>query len=404
MIQPEIAPEGQFKLIPSQRLHLTLLMLTLESEDDVTTAKSILKSVQPVLVSILPLSHKLRFNGLGQFDGRVLYASLEPDEGLFKLVQFLKLKFSRAGIGLEGNRSDFVPHVTVMKGTSNDFLVSDEIQKKLSNLVKANHEIGEQSVHSLVLFSRFLPRDVDGSYHKILAVENSLKSLSSTLPKKLLQRLNYLFERGQLCDDERNEIQELIQSVGATNVERGFRRLTELNNQFENKIVLIMRGIPGSGKTHLVENSVEVVGDRQGFVCCSARQLFHKAGGSPLDAAELNIAEAYCRSCFMDAMVTDRHFVVVDGVHSNCQQYAVFKYLAAAFGFTCHVLEIRVTSPEDIKTCLQSAASGIQMEELLDDVQDWEDDPGAVVIEPWFKNCGVSKHKAISLKQLLKTS
>ena len=76
MIQPEIAPEGQFKLIPSQRLHLTLLMLTLESEDDVTTAKSILKSVQPVLVSILPLSHKLRFNGLGQFDGN-------RDRGLF---------------------------------------------------------------------------------------------------------------------------------------------------------------------------------------------------------------------------------------------------------------------------------------------------------------------------------
>lgn len=403
VIRTEMGPEGEYKLMPTSKLHLTLLMLTLHSEDDVTTAKNILKSIQPVLVSLLPLSHKLKFNGLGQFYNRILYASLEPDARLSKLVQVLKFKFSRAEISLEENYDVFVPHVTIMKGTSKNFGTNDQLQKKVSNLVKASHEIGEQSVHSLVLFSRFLPRNDDGSYHKISTVENSLKSLSSTLPKKLLQRLNDLFESGKLCEDDRSEIQALIQSGDAAKLDMGLRRLANLDNLSEDKMVLIMRGIPGSGKTHLIENSAEACEDQKGYAYCSARQLFHKAGGSAPDAAELNIAEAYCRSCFMDAMATERRFVVVDGVHTKCWEYAVYKYLARAFGYACHVLEIRVTKPEDIKLCLYNADPGVQMEELLEGLQDWEDDPAAVVMEPWFKKPDALRHESISLKQLLKT-
>lgn len=369
-------------------------MLTLRNEDEVTTAKNILKSVQPVLISILPLSRKLRLSGLGQFHNRVIYASIESDARLSKLVQVLKYKFGKAGICLEANRNVYVPHVTIMKGSY------ESVQEKVSNLVKANHEIGEQSVQSLVLFSRFLPKDVDGTHHKISTVENSLKSLSSTLPKKLLQRVHYLFERGILSEGDRNEVQALLQSGDAVKLESGMTRLAELSCCSEDKTVLIMRGIPGSGKTHLVENSVEAL-EQKGYAYCSAKQLFHKAGGSAPDVAELNIAEAYCRSCFMDALATEQCFVVVDGVHTKCWEYEVYKYLGRAFGYTCHVLEIRVTTPEDIKVCLQSNKSGGQLEELLEAVEAWEDDPVASVIEPWFKKPDALKHKSVSLKQLL---
>ena len=370
-------------------------MLTLHNEDEVTTAKNILKSVQPVLMSILPLSHKLRLSGLGQFNNRIIYASVESDARLSKLVQILKHKFGKAGICLEANRNVYVPHVTLVKG------IHESVQRKVPNLVKANHEIGEQSVKSLMLFSRFLPKDVDGTHHKISTVENSLKSLSSTLPRKLLQRVDYLFDREILCEGDRNELQALLQSGDAVKLERGIARLAELSCRSEDKTVLIMRGIAGSGKTHLVENSVEAL-EQKGYAYCSAKQLFHKAGGSAPDVAELNIAEAYCRSCFLDALATQQCVIVVDGVHTKCWEYEVYKYLGRAFGYTCHVLEIRVTKPEDIKVCLQSNKSGVQMEELLEAVEGWEDDPVASVTEPWFKKPEALKHKSISLKQLLK--
>lgn len=379
-------------------------MLTLHTEDHVATAKSILKSVQPLLVSILPPSHKLQFNGLGQFHNRILYAKVEPDAALSKLVQALKYKFAKAGISLEGNRDVFVPHLTIMKGTSRDLLSTGYVQEKLSDMMKANHDIGEQCVESLVLFSRFLPKDIDGTHHKVSTVENSLKALSSTLPRKLCQYVDHLFESDKLCEKDKHDIQALFQSGDAAEVDRGLTRLVQLSNASQDRTVLIMRGIPGSGKTHLVENSVEAKG-RSGYTYCSARQLFHKTGASVPDPSELNIAEAYCRSCFLDAMVNLCPFVVVDGVHSKCWEYAVYKCLARAFGYAFHVLEIQVKQPEDIKLCQQNCNSGIQLEQLLEDVQDWEDDPGATVIEPWFNKPDTLKYTgSVCLKQLLNAS
>ena len=224
-------------------------MLTLLSEDEVATAKNILKSVQPVLISILPPSHKLRFSGLGQFHNRILYASVEPDARLSKLVQVLKYKFTKAGVSLEGNRNVFVPHVTIMKGTAKDFTNQENLQKKLCALVAANHKIGEQSVPSIVLFSRILPKDIDGAHHKVSTVENSLRSLSSTLPKKLLQLVDRLFETEKLCDGERVELRALLQCGDAVKLNEGITRLSELGKTSVDKTVVILRGIPGSGKT-----------------------------------------------------------------------------------------------------------------------------------------------------------
>lgn len=403
-IQLELGQEAEYELIPREHLHITLLMLTLHTEDHVATAKSILKSVQPLLVSILPPSHKLQFNGLGQFHNRILYASVEPDAALSKLVQALKCKFNKAGISLEGNRDVFVPHLTIMRGASRDLLSSAHVQEKLSDLMKANHDIGEQYVESLALFCRFLPKNIDGSHHKVSTVENSLKALSSTLPRKLCQYVDHLFESDKLCERERNDIQALFQSGNATELDKGLSRLVQLKNPSQDRKVLIMRGIPGSGKTHLVENSVEATG-RNGYTYCSARQLFHKTGNSAPDPSELNIAEAYCRSCFLDAMANLCPFVVVDGVHSKCWEYAVYKCLARAFGYACNVLEIRVTQPEDIKLCQQNCSSGIQLEQLLEDVQDWEEDPEATVIEPWFRKPDTLKDtEPVSLEQLWNAS
>ena len=403
-IQVELGHEVEYELIPRQRLHITLLMLTLHTEDHVATAKSILKSVQPLLVSVLPRSHKLRFNGLGQFHNRIVYAKVEPDSALSKLVQALKYKFAKAGISLEGNRDVFVPHLTIMRGASRDLLSAGYVQEKLSDLMKANHEIGEQCVESLVLFSKFLPKDIDGTHHKISTVENSLKSLSSTLPRKLCQYVDHLFESEEVCESERNDIQALLQSGDAAKLDTGLARLTQLSNSTQDRTVLIMRGITGSGKTHLVENSVEAKG-QGGYTYCSARQLFHKAGASAPDPSELNIAEAYCRSCFLDAMASLCPFVVVDGVHTKSWEYAVYKCLACAFGYAFRVLEIRVRQPEYIKQCHQNCNSGVQLEQLLEELQEWEDDPAATVIEPWFNKPETLKFtESVSLRQLLITS
>lgn len=94
-----------------------------------------------------------------------------------------------------------------------------------------------------------------------------------------------------------------------------------------------------------------------------------------------------------------------NGVHSQCWEYAVYKFLALAFGFKCHVLEIKVSKHEDVMSCLQNSKSGAQLEEILEIVQNWENDPGAtVIIGPSFHNHETSEVlnlTTVSLKELL---
>ena len=400
MIHLELGQEAEYEVTPSQSLHITLLMLTLKNEDDIATAKSILKSIQPLLVSLLPLRHKLKINGLGQFHNRILYAKVDPDDRLLKIVQALKFKFEKAEISLEGNRDQFVPHLTITRGRS----LTDELLRKLQELMKSNLQFGEQAVESLILFSRCLPKAIDGTHQKVSAVENSLKALSSTLPPKFCQYADYLFEKKEICEDERNKIKALFHSGNASEMDKGLAKLTELSNSFQDtgRVVIIMRGIPGSGKTHLIENSEEAR-ESGGLTYCNSGQLFQKKGAIALDLCELNIAEAYCRSCFLDAMANLCPFVVVDGVYTKCWEYAVYKSLGQAFGYTCHVLEVRVSEPEDIKSCHQNCNSELQLKQLLGYVQDWEEDTTATIIKPWFTNLDhVTFTEKVSLKELLK--
>ncbi|XP_068762123.1 uncharacterized protein [Montipora capricornis] len=403
-IYAELSPEAELELIASQGLHITLLMLSLCDEDQVTMAKSILRSVQPMLISILPISHKLCFSGLGQFHNKILYARIKDDTGLSKLLEILKFKFGKAGINLEANPDKFVPHVTISKGTSKDFATNQSVTRNVSNLVnRACYEIGEQSVYSLALFSRFHPKDIDGTYHKISTVENSVKALSSSLPRKLLQRVDHLYDQGELEEDNRDELEGFFQSGDAVKLDKGVTILSDLTTISDDKILLILRGVSGSGKTYLVENSMEAI-EQKGYVYCSAKQLFHKPGCSVTpDITEQNIAEAYCFSLVLDALASEQCFVVVDGVHNNCWEYAIYKFLGPAFGYKCHVLEIKVEKREDIQSCLQNNKSGTQLEEILEAVQNWEDDPEAIVIEPWFNKPAstASNQRRIALKELL---
>ena len=378
-------------------------MLTLGNEEEISHVKNILKSVQAVMFCILPQTHQLQLNGLGCFRDRVLYAKVEPDARLSKLVQILKFKFSKAGISLEGNKTLFVPHVSILRCTKNNGRV-DHVQKNFMKLVHLYKEyvFGEQSVQSLVLYSKYLPKDADGTHQKVLWIENSLVSLSSTLPKKLMQYVDCLFQQKKINDDEKSEIQALLQSGNSLKVDMGLARIEQYSYCFPDRVVLIIRGIPGSGKTFLVENSVEAK-DGTGLTYCNSQQLFQRPGIFRLDQSELNIAEGYCLTCFIDAVVNLHSFIVVEGVYAQCWEYAIYKHLAHVFGYACHVLEMGVTDPETIKLCHKSCASRLSLEQLLGLFEHWESDPAATIIEPWFKKPKAEHNRFISLKELLRT-
>ena len=166
-------------------------------------------------------------------------------------------------------------------------------------------------------------------------------------------------------------------------------------------MLVILRGIPGSGKTYLAENSLEAK-ERGRVRVCGSQQLFQKTDNAAcVDPSEMNIAEAYCRTRFFEALEVSVPLVVIDGVHSQLWEYLVYKRVARAFGYTCRVLEIRCTDPEDIRACQQYCTSRRSLESLVDLVQSWQDDPEAVAIQPWFRKSKFQRGSERSLKELV---
>jgi 2'-5' RNA ligase len=122
-------------IIPPQKTHVTLLMLTIKNDAELNLVKDILKGIQHILPSTLPPSRKLKFKGVGSFNDRILYVSVEKEPSLESFVKILKQKFHKAGINMDGNRDVFVPHMSVMRSPSSASRMSPAARREVfSNL------------------------------------------------------------------------------------------------------------------------------------------------------------------------------------------------------------------------------------------------------------------------------
>ena len=74
---------------------------------------------------------------------------------------------------------------------------------------------------------------------------------------------------------------------------------------------IILRGIPGSGKSYLSEKYKE-----QGYTICSSDDFFMKNGQYVFNIKQLGIAHARCRDKFETA-ISSRKNVVVDNTNIN---------------------------------------------------------------------------------------
>ncbi|EDO48331.1 predicted protein, partial [Nematostella vectensis] len=133
-----------------QHLHLTLLMLTLPSPQQVALATEVLKGLRHALTSITPSSYNLKFKAVGSFRDRILYIGVENSKELRQLVKMLRLEFLKAGVQVEANRDEFQPHLTVCRA-SKMMTSHEKCSKVFSYFAKTyrNTLFGSQCIDSL---------------------------------------------------------------------------------------------------------------------------------------------------------------------------------------------------------------------------------------------------------------
>ena len=132
----EIEPGYKCSFNPLEQLHLTLVCLGLDSEEQVQRACSVLQEIQPELQKFNPQTLKLDINDTDTFGKDVLYGSVKKDEDYGRFCEFVKCL--RAHFKEEHMLRGFeskVFHMTVMQ-------FKDEEKEKYSLGFKAHRAYG----------------------------------------------------------------------------------------------------------------------------------------------------------------------------------------------------------------------------------------------------------------------
>eukprot|EP00111_Clytia_hemisphaerica_P013144 TCONS_00038582-protein len=370
----------------ADRLHVTLCMFRLNTEEDKSKAKQVLQSVTPLLPCLVPLnSYKFDVKYTDHFNRRVVYAGVYPSPELLKLQDIIVTKLKNAGIHLCGNHDEFTPHLTMLKITRPFMKDNDinEINPFVFNKIKQK-TFGKQQVSALRICETGPERGADNFYVTLTRIENSLLSISDSLPQLVANNLTNQMSQGIIDEGLGDSL-----LCGIISAERdSFEKETSImercliESSWEStKKMIILRGLPGSGKSEIAKKLM------QGHQSCktfSADGYFteqavalntdYKFVGKEIDAAH-----KYCRDRVIEAIQNGTEVVIIDNTHSQRWEYRIYERLAILCGFKSHVVEIECsndsTRQDFQKRCIHHVTDHVHKEMYTR----WEHDPQAIM-------------------------
>lgn len=158
--------------------------------------------------------------------------------------------------------------------------------------------------------------------------------------------------------------------------------------------VYIVRGLPGSGKSHVLsqiglkalnqKKSVRYCSDDFHFVDNCGEYAWHKWNADKIAQARSETAAA-----FGAALSEGVHTICVDDVHSQVSSYENYAKQARVFGYNVVVLEILCPQLQHVQAffgrsgkCAKRGKAGYLATDLLKMWKSWEVDPEAVRLQP----------------------
>lgn len=101
------------------------------------------------------------------------------------------------------------------------------------------------------------------------------------------------------------------------------------------KIVYILRGVPGCGKSSLAEE----LKTSSGIICC-ADDYFMKSGKYEWDATKIGIAHLKCKTKYDDALNSGVPVIVVANTNTTTRDVNFYRNMARIAGYTVFVLTV----------------------------------------------------------------
>lgn len=98
------------------------------------------------------------------------------------------------------------------------------------------------------------------------------------------------------------------------------------------KILYILRGVPGCGKSTLAKTLSDNI--------CEADNYFRKDGVYKFDATKLGAAHEYCRTLCLEFMRHSVPKIVVSNTNTTHKEFVPYVNLAREYGYTVFVMTV----------------------------------------------------------------
>lgn len=144
------------------------------------------------------------------------------------------------------------------------------------------------------------------------------------------------------------------------------------------RVAVVMRGVPGSGKSTVVSRLEKAAGAAE---VCSADKFFIQDGAYQFDFRLLPQAHAACKQQFHEACENRVPLVLLDNTCTRSWEYQDYKNIACAAGYTVMVVELREErmQPRALAEALYKRNKhGVPLAKIEEMLQRWEEDPEAI--------------------------
>jgi predicted kinase len=159
----------------------------------------------------------------------------------------------------------------------------------------------------------------------------------------------------------------------------------------ENKKVIIMRGLPGSGKSHYVEENYADACSHNpnGGYVCSADHFFErlalKEGKTYEEVFQpwmLSQAHADCLYEFITALAANEPVVIVDNTNTTHWEYMNYIAIATCLAdYEVEIIEVPCPGIQSLKKFHTRNSHGVPWESMLMMFDRWEKDDRAVSVD-----------------------
>ena len=166
------------------------------------------------------------------------------------------------------------------------------------------------------------------------------------------------------------------------------------------KTVIILRGIPGAGKSSYIRSMVKLAEvDSEQVYVASADDYFMKLEPEVsgvdgdrtrrvsrrvyrFDPTLLPRAHAECMKGFLEVLAQGRPVVVVDNTHIHRWEYQAYELAARISGYEVKIVEVMPLTVDELRVCARRNEHGVPVDVVARMAMEFEPDSRAEKIRP----------------------